>query len=392
MTEMIKKRLCELIDEAISDGTTAGMSMLVRKDNEEFFYTNRGYKNREEKKEIRRDTIFRLYSMSKPITAAAAMILMEQGKLDLAQPIEEILPGFKGLQVEENGVLRPAGKILTSVHLLNMTSGLTYGGENTKAGKLIGEYLQFCETKMHTDQAVTTEKFANHIGTFPLAFDPDSSWCYGLSADILGAVIEQVSGMRFGEFLEKYLFAPLGMKDTGFWVAPEKRHRLADAYETVGNGDIMIPYRGNHLVISYKMETPPAFESGGAGLVSTIDDYARFAQMLLNGGCLDGVRVMSSRTVEFLTSGSLLTNQQNAMNQWLGMEGYTYSHLMRRVKDTGRTCGISLEGEYGWDGWLGCYFENFPNENMTILIMQQKKDAGTISLTRKLRNVLLSSL
>ena len=339
MTVMIKKRLCELIDEAISDGTTAGMSMLVRKDNEEFFYTNRGYKNREEKNEIRRDTIFRLYSMSKPITAAAAMILMEQGKLDLAQPIEEILPGFKGLQVEENGVLRPAGKILTSVHLLNMTSGLTYGGENTKANKLIGEYLQYCETKMHTDQAVTTENFANHIGTIPLAFDPDSSWCYGLSADILGAVIEKVSGIRFGEFLEKYLFAPLGMKDTGFWVAPEKRHRLADAYETVGNGD-MIPYRGNHLVISYKMETPPAFESGGAGLVSTIDDYARFAQMLLNGGCLDGVRVMSSRTVEFLTSGSLLTNQQNAMNQWLGIHLFSFDAKSKRYRsDMGNFIG-----------------------------------------------------
>lgn len=388
MKETTKTRLCGLIDEAIADGITAGMSMLVRKENEEVFYTNRGYKNREKKCEIRRDTIFRLYSMSKPITAAGAMILMEQGKLDLAQPVEEILPGFRGLQIEENGTFRTAKKPITSLHLLNMTSGLTYGGEDTQAGKMILEYLQECETKMDTEQAVTTEEFANHIGSIPLAFDPDSSWCYGLSADILGAVIEKVSGMRFGEFLEKYLFAPLGMKDTGFWVPEEKQHRLADAYETAGDGS-MVPYTGNNLVISYDMKSAPAFESGGAGLVSTIDDYAKFAQMLLNGGSLNGIRVMSPKTVRFLTSGELLQNQQDAMEQWLGLEGYTYSHLMRRVKDTGRTSGLSLEGEYGWDGWLGCYFANFPKENMTILMMQQKKDAGTIPLTRKLRNVLL---
>lgn len=388
MKETIKARLCELIDEAIADGTTAGMSMLVRRENEEVFYTNRGYQNLERKSKIGRDTIFRLYSMSKPVTAAGAMILMEQGKLDLAQPVEEILPGFKGLLAEENGVVRPAKKPLTSLHLLNMTSGLTYGEDDTKAGMMTGQYIEECEKRMFTEQAVTTEEFANHMGTIPLAFDPDSSWRYGLSADILGAVIEKVSGMRFGEFLAENIFEPLGMKDTGFWVPAEKRQRLADAYESAGDGN-MVPYTGNNLLISYKMDTQPAFESGGAGLVSTIDDYARFAQMLLNGGSLNGVRVMSPRTVRFLTSGELLPDQQKAMDEWLGLEGYTYSHLMRRVRNTGRTSGLSLEGEYGWDGWLGCYFANFPEENMTILMMQQRKDSGTIPLTRKLRNVVL---
>lgn len=388
MEEKKKERIRSLIDEAIEDGTTAGMSMLVRKDDEELFYINRGYKNREKKCEIRRDTIFRLYSMSKPITAAASMILMEQGKLDLAQPVEEILPGFADLKVEENGRIRPAGKPITSLYLLNMVSGLTYGGEDTAAGRMIEQYLQECEARMFTDRAVTTEEFANHIGTIPLAYDPDSFWSYGLSADILGAVIEKVSGMRFGEFLEKYLFAPLGMEDTGFWVPAKKQSRLAEVYETAGKGK-MIPYTGNNLVISHRMDQAPAFESGGAGLVSTIDDYAKFAQMLLNEGTLNGVRVMSPRTVRFLTSGRLSERQQAAMDQWVGVEGCTYSHLMRRVIDPGRTSGLSRAGEYGWDGWLGCYFANFPEERMTILMMQQKKDAGTISLTRKLRNVVL---
>lgn len=391
MEEKKKERIQRLIDEAIEDGTTAGMSMLVRKDDEDIFYINRGYKNREEKSEIQRDTIFRMYSMSKPMTAAAAMILMEQGKLDLAQPVEEILPGFADLKVDDHGVIRSAGKGITCHHLLNMTSGLTYGGEDTAAGRMIAEYLQECESRMFTDGAVTTEEFANCIGTIPLAYDPDSSFSYGLSADILGAVIEKISGMRFGEFLKKYLFVPLGMEDTGFWVPPEKQYRLADAYETVGKGE-MIPYTGNNLVISYKMNQPPVFESGGAGLVSTIDDYAKFAQMLLNEGSLNGVRAMSPQTVRFLTSGGLSVRQQEALDQWVGLEGYTYSHLMRRVIDPGRTSGLSREGEYGWDGWLGCYFANFPKEQMTILMMQQKKDAGTISLTRRLRNVLLSDM
>lgn len=391
MEEALKEKIQNLIDEAIADGVTAGMSMLVRKEGEELFYINRGYRNREEKKDIKRDTIFRLYSMSKPITAVAAMILMEQGKLDLGQCIEDFLPGFANLKVEENGVFRPAVKPITCHSLLNMTSGLTYGDENTASGRMIGEYLQECENRMFTDKAVTTEEFANHIGTIPLAFDPDSSFKYGLSADILGAVVEKVSGMRFGEFLEKYLFAPLVMKDTGFWVPKEQQHRLADAYEMAGKGN-MIPYTGNNLVISYRMSQPPAFEAGGAGLASTIDDYGKFAQMLLNEGSLNGVRILSPASVRFLTTGGLSAKQQEAMNLWVGLEGHTYSHLMRRVVDTGRTSGLSREGEYGWDGWLGCYFANFPKEQMTILMMQQRRDAGTIPLTRKLRNMLLMNI
>lgn len=391
MNETVKNTIRTLIDSAVQDGTTAGMSVLVRKNNEEIFYTARGYKNIEKREEIQRDTIFRLYSMSKPITAAAAMILMEQGRLDLAQPIAEILPGFENLMVEENGVFRAAKKPITPLYLLNMTSGLTYGEEDTKSGRMIGEYLQECEKKLFTDEAVTTEDFANHIGTIPLAFDPDSSWCYGLSADVMGALIEKISGMSFGEFLDKYIFQPLGMTDTGFWVPAEKRGRLADAYETAAKGK-MVPYTGNNLAISYKMESAPAFESGGAGLVSTIDDYARFAQMLLNGGSLNGTRIMSPETVQLLVTGELRTQQQEAMNQWVGLEGCTYTHFLRRVINPGQTSGLSVRNEYGWDGWLGCYFANFPEDNMTILMMQQKRDAGTIPLTRKLRNVILANI
>lgn len=390
MQEITKKRIGKIVEEAIADGTTAGAGVLVRQDGEEIFFEAYGYADKELAKPIKRDTIFRLYSMSKPITAAAAMILMERGELDLAQPVAEILPGFSKLMVEKaDGSLVPSGTPMTILHLLNMTSGLSYGDDETRAGKETSAYIEQCCREMYGEKAVTTLEFASHLGTLPLAFEPDSSWRYGLSADVLGAVVEKVSGMRFGDFLKKNLFEPLGMEDTDFWVPKEKQARLATAYETIEEGG-MIPYTGDNLMVSNKMEARPAFESGGAGLASTIDDYARFAQMLLNEGTLNGQRVLSKKSVRFMTGGRLTDVQQAAMRRWVGLEGFTYSHLMRRMVDAGQCAGLAVEGEYGWDGWLGCYFANLPKEKMTILLMQQKKDAGTITMTRKIRNVILA--
>lgn len=388
MKKETKQRILEIIEEAMADGVTAGANILVRKDGEEVFYGERGLADRETGAPIKRDTIFRLYSMSKPVTAAAVMMLMECGVLELAQPVSEFLPGFRNLMVEDKGEIRPAKKELTLRYLMNMTSGFTYGGPDTQGNRETEKFIEDCKAKMYGPEAVTTVEFADHLGSIPLQFDPDSSWCYGLSADILGAVVEVASGMKFGEFLQKNLFDPLDMRDTGFWVPWEKQHRLAKAYETVGKD--MILYDGDNLAISNSMKQPPAYEAGGAGLVSTVDDYARFAQMLLNGGTLDGARILSPETVKFFTSGQLTVPQQTAMRDWVGLEGFTYSNLLRIMVNPAQASGLSKMGEYGWDGWLGCYFANFPKEQMTILLMQQKKDSGTIAMTRKIRNVILS--
>lgn len=388
MEKQTKQRIMDIIRDAIENGVTAGVNLLICKDGEEIFYGEAGYADRENQIPIRRDTIFRLYSMTKPITATAVMMLMEQGKLELAQPVSDFLPGFETLTVDREGKSEPVKMPMTLRHLMNMTSGLTYGGQETGSDRQILAWLQECIDRMYGPEAVHTVEFADHVGRIPLAFDPDSSWQYGLSADILGAVVEVVSGMSYGEFLQKRLFDPLEMRDTGFWVPEQKQSRLAKAYETVGKD--MIPYNGDNLVISNSMKTPPAFESGGAGLASTIDDYNRFAGMLLNGGSLEGRRILSSETVKFMTMGRLTGVQQDAMRRWVGMEGFTYSNLMRIMVSPEQASGLSCMGEYGWDGWLGCYFANFPNEQMSIVLMQQKKDAGTISMTRKIRNVLLS--
>lgn len=389
MKEITQERIRQIVADAIAGGTTAGVSILVRKNGKEIFYDEQGYANMERKEPIQRDTIFRMYSMSKIATVISAMILMEQGKLDVVQPVAELIPGYDNLMVEEDGKIRKAQMPMRVLDLLNMTSGLTYGDENTVAGRQVLAYLDECEKKMFTEDAVTTMSFAEQLGSIPLAFEPDSSWCYSLSADVLGAVIEKVSGMRLGDFMKKYIFEPLGMKDTDFWVPEEKQKRLATSYEDLGNGQI-IPYAGNYLIIDNWMRERPPFESGGAGLVSTIDDYARLAQMLLNDGELDGVRILSPRTAWFLRSGDLTDQQKLAQRKWEGLTGFTYSHLMRRCLDPGQASGLARKDEYGWDGWLGCYFANFPNEQMTLLLMQQRKDSGVIPMTRKIRNVLLS--
>ena len=140
------------------------------------------------------------------------------------------------------------------------------------------------------------------------------------------------------------------------------------------------------------MDMPPAFESGGAGLASTLDDYMRFARMLMQGGRLDGVRILKPATVRYLSGGELMEGQQKAFEQWIGLEGFSYGNLMRVCKNPDRAGLVAAEGEYGWDGWLGLYFANYPKEKLTILMGTQKKDAGTFALTRKLRNILLSEV
>lgn len=376
-----------MIRRDVEAGDTAGISVLVRENGEERFFDVQGYADLENGKELRRDSIFRIYSMTKPITAAAAMLLTERGMLDLNMPVSQVLPGFASLTVSENGAVRPPQRDMTVLHLLSMTSGLTYGDDQTPEGRLLLEYIDSCMGRMNTPDEVTTCDFADGLGGIPLAFDPDSSWHYGLSADVLGAVIEKVSDMRFGEFLEENLFGPLNMKDTGFYVPEEKSSRLARVYRPEKDGSMSL-FTENHMMVSNAMNRAPRFESGGGGLVSTIDDYAAFAQMLLNGGSLNGVRILSPKTVGYMTSGALTRAQQVAMREFGGHEGYTYTHLLRRLTEPGQACLISDEGEYGWAGMLGCYFANIPCRSTTVLMMQQRFSGGTTPLIRRIRNVL----
>ncbi|SHO44365.1 serine hydrolase domain-containing protein [Anaerocolumna xylanovorans] len=384
-TSNIKKA----IRTAIEKNEIPGANLLIFKNGKEVFYHEDGLASREEQLPIRRDTIFRLFSMTKPITAAAAMILTERGKIDLYEPVGRYLEGFRNQLVEENGTLVPANREMRIKDLLNMTSGLLYGGEG-KAGKAAEAVYREIDEKLLTENALNTIEIANRLGKCPLAFHPGDFWAYGTSADVLAAVIEAVSGMKYGEFLKKEIFEPLGMKDTGFYVPAEKKGRLANTYGADDEKGLTL-YTGNNLGVIQNMDREPAYEAGGAGLVSTIDDYARFSLMLMNGGSLEGVSILHPRTVAYMTSKSLTAEQYKGMEPWLELEGHSYGSLMRVMTDTTKAGTIGSPLEYGWDGWLGCYFANCPVDNLNFLFMTQKTDAGTMEITRKLRNIIISS-
>lgn len=412
----LKEKLQNVMEQSVENCEVAGVNLLVEKDGEEICYCQAGMADKEESRPISRDTIFRLFSQSKPVTAAAAMILMERGQLDLCQPVSDFLPVYakQSYCIEDGNIgedaaggsnkkkssdrdksqteIKPVLQPMRVFDLLKMTSGLVYPDELTVAGKQTGEVFDKVDKLLYTEDAMTTREIADALGGCTLAYEPGSSWRYGSSADVLGAVIEVVSGMKFGDFLEKELFGPLKMKDTAFWVPEEKQGRLAAVYETVKGQekDSLVRYGGNNLGIRNRMDQAPAFESGGAGLASTLDDYMRFSRMLIQGGILDNVRILQPATVKYMTSGELMEHQQTAFNQWIGLEGFSYGNLMRVCKQPARAAYIAGEGEYGWDGWLGVYFANFPKEKMTILMGTQKKDGGTFALTRKLRTMVLA--
>ena len=389
------ERLHQTMEQAVCECEVAGVNLLVEKDGRELYYGQAGMADREAGRLMERDTILRLYSQAKPVTAAAVMILMERGMIDLCQPLSDFIPEYGKVKVFRKGEAVPCETPVRIHDLLNMTSGMIYPEEGTASGLLVNKVFDEALGRLGTQQEMTTMEIAKKLAACPLAHVPGESWHYGTSADILGAVVEAVTGERFGEFLRKEIFEPLGMKDTAFWVPAEKQNRLAAAYETITGEDgsrSLVRYKGDNLAVRCDMSSEPAFEAGGAGLVSTLDDYMRFARMLLMEGEEAGARILQPRTVRFMTGGRLMKCQQKAFEKWTGLEGFTYANLMRICRNPSQSCGFAQKGEYGWDGWLGAYFANFPKERLTILMGIQKVNAGTFTLTRKLRNLILCEL
>ena len=234
-----KKKLQDVLDNGIEKRELAGGSVLILKDGQEICYVESGMANIEEGCPITRDTIYRLYSMSKPITATAAMKLVEDGILDLAEPVSTFFPSFAEPMVERNGKLVRSSREITVQELLHMTSGLVYGGRGGLTGDYMDRVFEQIDRRLLGEDPMSTAEFAALLGKAPLAFEPGESWRYGTSADVLGAVIEAASGKRFGQYLEEAIFKPLGMTDTGFTVPQEKRARLATAYDRDESGRLV---------------------------------------------------------------------------------------------------------------------------------------------------------
>lgn len=376
------------MDLAVEKKEVAGVNMLVITEGKEVCYAQSGHADVANNVPFKRDTICHLYSQTKPITAAATMLLMQDGIIDLNEPVGNFFDSFNDQTCLVNGNIMavPMDKKLRIYDLLNMTSGLVYPGDNTIAERATNLLFNEAIERLNKNQ-MTTLEFADRIGQLPLQFVPGSYFQYGTSADVLGAVIEKVTGQKFGDFLKERFFIPLDMKDTDFYVPEDKKDRLSKVYEVV-DGDFK-EFTEDRLIIRND-GNKNAFESGGAGLFSTLDDYSHFGQMLLNGGTYNGNEILTPATVSYFTHGALKEGPQHAFDNWHGLEGHTYNNLMRIMVDPDEASIIGHKGEYGWDGWLGAYFMNDPQTQTTIIMLTQMRDYGTGHLTRRLRNIVLS--
>ncbi len=380
-------RITDILASAIEERQCAGMSVLVRQHGEELLYTQAGLADIESGRLIQRDSIFRLYSQTKPVTAAATMLLVERGLIDLMDGVDKYLPGFRNPRVvDEEGKITPAWRAPWIMELLGMTAGLSYPGGDP-AGQYAARIFEDAHEQIRQGGGIQTVEFMNRLGEQPLAFQPGTHWRYSTCADVLGAVIEVVTGKRFGDFLREELFEPLGMVDTAFWVPEEKRERFVTCYRRTPDG--LKPWLDMNLACGV-YDRDPDFESGGAGLVSTLEDYSHFADMLLKKGVYQGKRILSPKSVEFLTAPQLSDAVRRDL--WDSLDGYSYGKLMRVCVEPGRMAGFAIPGEYGWDGWLGSYFCNIPDLGMTILSMQNTTDCGTSPFVRRVRNAVLAEV
>ena len=378
----LKEKLTACLEQAVENHEAAGINLLVLRNGKPLCYAEAGYADIESGKKIRRDSIFRLYSQSKPVTAAAAMILVDRGQLDLQAGVDMYLPGFSNPRVVlPDGEVVPALRAPWVSELLGMTSGLCYPDADP-AGEYAGRVFVEEQAQMAAGGGMGTVEFCNELGKQPLAFQPGTRWRYGTSADVLGAVIEAASGKSFRQFLKDELLDPLGMEDTDFYVPAEKQDRFVTCYRRVPGG--LTVHDSLHLAVG-RYDRLPAFESGGAGLVSTLKDYSAFASMLLNGGEYHGERILSEAAVRYMCSPKLRPEVQRDI--WDSLGGYNYGCLMR-VCDMPGACELFTErDEYGWDGWLGTYFANLPGSGITFLLNQNVTDTGTSAVTRKCRNI-----
>ena len=347
----------------VSSGQIAGCAVRVLRKDDILFEGSFGYADIEKKvKMSSENTIFPIASMSKVITVAGVMQLYEQGLFKMWDPVSEYLPGFKSPKIAKENPdgtyeIVDAGGEVTMRQLFTMTSGVPYGWGDTAAGRIRIEKEK--EYMASGEPFPGTVAYANLVGGLPLAFEPGEKWMYGFSIDVLGAVLEVLTGRSLGEYLKENIFDPLGMKDTGFFVPAENHSRIATLYH-INEG--LKPDQRNYPAAK------PEFESGGGGLFSTVPDYSRFAQMLLHGGTLDGVRILGRKTVDLISTDHL-TPEQRKSDSWDTQRGYGYG-LGVRVMTNPELAGINGSvGEWGWDGAFGNWFCVDPKESLTCVYL-----------------------
>ena len=338
-----------------------------------------GFQDVEGKKPMRTDTIFRIASMTKPITSVAVMMLYEEGKLLLTDPVSRYIPSFKGQRVvgKEPGTTVPAQRDITVRDLLAHRSGITYGFLNFST---VGNtYRSTGVSDGLTVTPVTLAENIDKLAAVPLVSQPGTEFNYSLSTDVLGRLVEVVSGMSFDAFLKQRILDPLGMRDTSFEVADAKWSRFATVYAPEANGirPMKDPEQFGNTFMSpnayYK--APKKYFSGGAGLTSTIADYSRFAQMLLNGGELNSARLLSPKTVELMASDHTSDVPPSPIIGPGGQFGLGF----KVTTNLGASQALGSEGIFGWSGIYGTNFWVDPKERLIAIVMVQRYPGSPIA-------------
>jgi len=382
------KRIDALLNEAVEKHQIAGsVALLIRKGQVGYLHAA-GLRDVEARAPMTSDTLFRIASMTKPITSVAVMMLVDEGKLQVTDPVSKYLPEFKGVQVvaprkgseKDAPATVPAERDVTIHDLLTHTSGMCYRGFLTPP-PLVDFYRRADIHDGISQSPLSLEENVKRIARLPLAHQPGKGWTYGLNTDVLGRVVEVVSGQNLDVFFKERIFKPLGMKDTAFVVPPEKKARLAALYKTGEDGKIARvgedPVKTGELIYSasFPYRGPHAYLSGGGGLISTVPDYARFLRMLQGGGKLDGVRLLKADTVKLMT-----TNQVGKLFPGAGVHGDRFGYGFGIVSEEGKARSPASVGTYSWGGIFYTLFWVDPRQEMIGVLMTQVFLPGHLSL------------
>lgn len=388
----MKDKIDALIRRDLQNGAFVGANAAVYREGECLYEGSFGLADREANTPMTFDSIFRIYSMTKPVTAAAALQMVEKGALHPDMPVSYFIPEFGSATVyNADGTTRPPARPILVQDLLNMTSGLCYPNPTTQSQKDTAHFFWEMEQRRDGENPVDTMEFCRGMARIPLDFDPGTHWEYGTSADVLAGVVQAVSGMDYRDYLRANILDPLGMQDTDFFVPQEKLGRFTAAYCRDENG-ALVRDDGCYLGLN-GYRTKPAFISGGAGLCSTIRDYSRFAEALAHGGTTrDGVRILSEASVNYIRTPQVGGSQFLEDQQWDSLHGYEYGSLVRVLTDRAKAGTLATLGEFGWDGWTGTYFCVDPAEKLSIFFWIQVASAGFTDTAKLMRNVVYANL
>ena len=384
-----------LLGRYIEAGQIAGCVTLIARRGELAHLSAIGMLDRERNQPMAEDAIFRIYSMSKPITSVALMQLHERGMFQLSDPVSRFIPQWRDLQVLTGGeypdyTTTAPDRPMTIRDLLSHQSGLTYGfaGGPVEAG-----YFEHQVYRAGTMRGRDLQSMIDRLADLPLKFSPGDYWNYGLSTDVCGYLVQTISGQRFDEYLQEHIFDPLGMPDTGFHVPAEKHHRLAANYELGPDQQL---HQSDIFGVGEFLEEP-TFLSGGGGLVSTAQDYWRFCQMTLNGGQLDGARILGPKTIELMTMNQLPNNDEltaRALGIWsdTANDGIGFGLGFAVLMNLPRTQNVGSVGEYYWSGTASTVFWIDPAEELIAIFMLQFMPSDAFDFRGELKQLLYPGL